>query len=76
VIKIHIGDHNPPDFHALFAEHEATFGIDRIRLLHGSLPHRAESLAIEWAALHQDELRLNWERAQRRIPLVPIDPLP
>jgi hypothetical protein len=40
------------------------------------LPRRALALVAEWAALHQDELLANWERARRDEPLQPIDPLP
>jgi Domain of unknown function (DUF4160) len=42
----------------------------------GSLPRRALSLVAEWAALHQDELTANWERARREEQLEPIEPLP
>ncbi|MFQ5637861.1 MAG: DUF4160 domain-containing protein [bacterium] len=30
-------------------------------ILRGSLQHRAKSMVIEWAALHQKELMHNWE---------------
>jgi hypothetical protein len=42
----------------------------------GSLPHRALALVREWAVLHQDELRANWERARRDERLETIEPLP
>ena len=42
----------------------------------GSLPRRALALVAEWAALHEDELLANWERARRDEPLQEIDPLP
>jgi Domain of unknown function (DUF4160) len=41
----------------------------------GSLPRRALVLVAEWAALHEDELAANWERARREGPLESIDSL-
>jgi hypothetical protein len=41
----------------------------------GSLPRRALVLVAEWAALHEAELAVNWERARRDEPLEPIDAL-
>jgi len=46
-----------------------------VALLEGSLPPRALSMVLEWAALHQLELKQNWRRARERRPLGPIDPL-
>ena len=37
---------------------------------------RNVDIVVEWAALHQDELAANWERARREEPLQPIEPLP
>ena len=34
------------------------------------------SMRPEWASVHQDELRGNWDRAGAHEPLLPIDPLP
>ena len=45
-------------------------------LIAGSFPRRALALVAERAALHEDELLANWERARREEPLEPIDPLP
>jgi hypothetical protein len=41
----------------------------------GSLPRRALVLVREWAALRNDQLAANWERARRAQSLEPIDPL-
>ncbi len=46
------------------------------RVIAGSLSRRALALVGEWAALHQDELSANWDRARLEQPLVEIDPLP
>ena len=75
VIAMYYNDHAPPHFHAKYAEHEATFGIDTMRVLEGSLPRRATALVLEWAGLHRDELTENWELARHGRPLKRIPPL-
>ena len=61
--------------HARYAEHEATFSIDTLVLLEGSLPRRATALVLEWAAQHRDELANDWELARQVQPLKAIPPL-
>ena len=68
-------EHAPAHFHAVYVEHEATIGIDPIRILQGHLPRRVQSLVFEWAAMHQVELRQDWELAQEGKPLQRIPPL-
>jgi hypothetical protein len=75
VITMNWNDHQPPHFHARYAEHEAVIRVDTLELESGSLPHRALALVLEWASLHRAELRQNWGRAQTRQPLTPIAPL-
>ncbi len=64
-----------PHFHASYGEDEASIDIERLAMIAGELPPRARRLVIEWARLHQAELRENWDRARRHQPLEPIDPL-
>jgi hypothetical protein len=75
VIALYYADHQPPHFHAVYGEHEALIAIHTLEILRGSLPHRAVALVLEWAALHRDELRMDWDRARRGLPLAPIPPL-
>jgi hypothetical protein len=60
VIRMYYNDHNPPHFHAIYGRAESLFGIDPVAELTGDLPGRAVALVLDWAALHQDELRANW----------------
>jgi len=53
----------------------ALIGIEPSQVLRGWLPRRAQSLVIEWAAIHQQELRQNWRRARAKEPVVSIEPL-
>jgi hypothetical protein len=64
-----------PHFHARYGDDEASIDIAKLTLVAGRLPPRARRLVVEWARLHQDELRGNWERARRHEPLMPIEPL-
>jgi hypothetical protein len=45
-------------------------------VLAGSLPARAHHLVREWAQLHNDETRQNWQRARSQEALDAIPPLP
>lgn len=53
VIRMYANDHGPAHFHALYAEHEALFDAHDLRVIRGSLPHRAMALVLEWAADHR-----------------------
>jgi len=68
-------DHNPPHFHAVYAEHEGLIDINKLEIISGKLPPRVLGLVIEWTALHQKELLDNWEKAKKQEPLIAIAPL-
>ena len=74
-IVMYYRDHLPPHFHALYAEYEAEIGIDPIMILEGSLPRAERTKVLAWAALHQAELRANWELARGSRALLSIEPL-
>ncbi len=76
VIAIYYDDHPPPHFHAKYGDDQAQVAIATGEVLAGSLPRRALGLVQEWAAIHREELHLDWLRAERQEPLVTIDPLP
>jgi hypothetical protein len=75
VIYMYYNDHRPPHFHAEYAESEALFTIDTLEILEGELPRRPRAFVVEWASLHREELRVNWERARQGTPPLPIEPL-
>ena len=68
------GQHNKPHFHVMYAEYEASVGIDG-ELLAGSLPVKQLKLVQAWAAIHEDELYAAWNNAVRGIPFGRIAPL-
>lgn len=61
VIAMYLNDHNPPHFHAIYNNFRASIAISNLSVLEGSLPPRVLGLVIEWAGLHQNELRIDWE---------------
>jgi len=72
VIHIYFNDHGPAHFHAAYGEFEALINIDTLAVYRGDLPRRALALVLEWAALHRDELRQDWELARKGQSLQPI----
>jgi hypothetical protein len=75
LITMYYDDHLPEHFHAKYAEHWTKVAIETLELIEGRLPRRALALVLEWASLHREELRVNWQRARGGLPLQPIDPL-
>jgi hypothetical protein len=60
-IRMFFDDHMPPHFHAEYGEYKAKFSIDSLEILDGKLPGRVVGLVLEWAAMHRNELRTDWE---------------
>jgi hypothetical protein len=75
VIRMYYNDHAPPHFHVFYKNGEAVLRIDTLEVSRGHLPRRALSLVTEWALAHRDELRQNWDRADRGEPIMVIAPL-
>ncbi|MCL5098871.1 MAG: DUF4160 domain-containing protein [Candidatus Omnitrophica bacterium] len=76
VIHMYYGDHPPPHFHAIYAGCRATIDIETLAFIDGHLPARARGLVIEWATLHQDDLREAFRRAsalERPENIAPLD---
>jgi len=75
VIKMFFDDHNPPHFHAEYGEDVALIDILNLSVFSGRLPPRVIGLVIEWASVHQQELFVDWDRAQAQQELLKIAPL-
>jgi hypothetical protein len=65
LIQMFWGDHAPPHFHALYAEHEILINIYTLEIIKGYLPRRALALVLEWASLHRNELLEDWELCEQ-----------
>ena len=75
MIYMYYNDHLPPHFHAKHAEYEALIRIDTLTVFKGELPRQEKTIVLKWAALHSEELKINWELAKKGLPLQPIAPM-
>lgn len=75
VIRMYYDDHIEPHFHVRYGEWRAKVAIDSFYIMKGELPPRVTGMVAEWAAVHRDELRDDWERARQSLPLKKIAPL-
>jgi hypothetical protein len=69
------GEHNPPHFHALYAEYEAQIDIQTLAVIEGKLPRRALVMVLEWANEHRAELMEDWNLCRANQLPKPIKPL-
>lgn len=75
IIAMFYDDHNPPHFHARYGSYKVAIKIRDFAVLEGYLPPKAMGLVMEWAAIHKDELLLDWEAAKEKKHMLPIEPL-
>ena len=75
IIRMFYRDHNPPHFHAVYADFEGIIDIEKNEIIGGELPPRVLGIVTERTALHQIELMDNWERARQQESLKNIAPL-
>lgn len=75
IIAMYYNDHAPPHFHAAYSGSQAEITIETLEMIQGSLPRRVVAMVLEWAVLHRDELRENWNAARQGEPLARIAPL-
>ena len=66
VIKMFYNDHNPPHFHAVYGDYEASFSIETLEVIKGELPARVKGLVVEWATLYEKELMQNWKSLTKK----------
>ena len=72
-ITINFNDPNPPHIHAAYGGKNVIVEIETLKVSPSNLPPRILRRIIEWATIHQNELRQAWElrqshRTHRRIP--------
>ncbi len=75
VLRMYVGDHAPPHFHAEYAEHEMQMSIQHQRVLNGWLPPRQTRQVVQWAVERQTELMEAWKRASEDEPPGTVAPL-
>ena len=60
IVYMYFNDHNPPHFHVHYNDFRAMVDTEKLAVINGNLPARVLGLVIEWAELHQAELKKNW----------------
>ncbi|MCU0467119.1 MAG: DUF4160 domain-containing protein [Arcicella sp.] len=62
-IKIYLYDfdHNPPHFHAIFAEYEVLISINSLEVLKGAMPKPQLKKILKWAKYNQIQLLEEFE---------------
>jgi hypothetical protein len=76
VISMYHRDHPPPHVHVRYGEHRGRIDFTTGAVLSGDLPGRVVRMVVEWCELRRAELDVNWARAQEKLPLEQVDPLP
>jgi len=61
-IFIYPRDHNPPHFHAIYAEYEMMIEIKTLTRLLGELPKKQNKKVLEWANANQDFIYKKWKQ--------------
>lgn len=75
MIQMYWLDHEPAHFHAVYADNAAIINMETLEVMRGSMPPRALALIREWANMHKDELKEDWNLCRQKKQPHPIDPL-
>lgn len=76
-IKIYMNwnEHQPPHFHASYGGNTVVVSIRELEVIDGSIPSKQLKMLLGWAAFHQEELMENWQLAEAKQELFPIEPM-
>ena len=74
-ITMYWAGHMPPHFHATYGGEEVIVSIKDVEVLDGTLPNKQLKMLLGWAAMRQDQLMDNWDLAEKKQELFPIEPL-
>ena len=68
------GTHNLPHIHAIYNEDEMVVGLDG-KIIEGDFPAKQMKLLQAWIAIHEDELKANWNMLSNGDGYFRIEPL-
>lgn len=68
------GRHNKPHVHALYGNNEVVVSIEG-EILEGNFPNKQMKLLLAWIAIHEDELKANWQLLSNGDGYFKIEPL-
>lgn len=74
IIKIFFrqSEYNPPHIHAIYGEYVAIIDIQKLLIMEGDLPPKAQAMVIEWTKTNQQSL-LNIWNTQEFVELPPLE---
>lgn len=75
IIRMYSDEHNPPHFHAEYAEYRATFSIETGQMIQGDFPNQKSALVTAWAIIHKSDLLKNWNILAEGLGAKKINPL-
>lgn len=61
-LYVYANDHNPPHFHAIYAEYEELIIIESLERYTGQIPKTQRKKVVEWASNSQDFIMKQWKR--------------
>jgi hypothetical protein len=61
LIKMYFREHGLPHFHALYGEFNGVFDIDKLEMIEGDMPKRAQKMITEWASNYKVDLLEMWK---------------
>lgn len=59
-LYVYLRDHNPPHFHAMYAEYEELIEIESLETFSGKLPIKQRKKVIQWATQNREFLMKKW----------------
>ncbi|MEM8900656.1 MAG: DUF4160 domain-containing protein [Bacteroidota bacterium] len=59
-LYVYLRDHNPPHFHAMYAEYEELIEIESLETFSGKLPIKQRKKVIQWATQNREYLMKKW----------------
>lgn len=68
-------EHNPPHFHARYAEYKCKVDINKCEIVDGGFPKKQSKLVTAWAEIHREELIADWDLAINGEEVFHIKPL-
>lgn len=74
IIYMYKNDHYPAHIHAKYQGNEARYDLEG-NLIEGDLPPKKKKLVEAWIAIHEDELRANWDMLNDENRVCKIEPL-
>ncbi len=61
LIKMYFREHGVPHFHAIYSEFNGVFDLQKLEMIEGDLPQRAQRMIKDWATQYKNDLLQMWQ---------------